>query len=426
MISPVRQIVAARYLVLEKGPPMEAGAILYGSGHIEAVDTLAALKRSYPEVRVTEYVDAVVVPLLVNAHTHLELTDFPRWARKNGQQGAPRGFVDWILGLIAVKKNLDQDSYRSSLLNGIEQSLTQGVGVVGDILAHHSSRSAYLGSSLAGILYLETLGQDPAMIRRLKKGLHLVLDEPFAAHINIGLSPHSPYTISRQYLRYIYHLCRQRGLRCCTHLAESEEELRFTDDSRGDLAERFYPAIGWQGFVPPPSGVRPTTYLDQQGGLFPENLLVHGVHLNVQDIELLARRKMTLALCPRSNAKLKVGKAPAAQLKKAGVRLVLGTDSLASNDSLSIWDEICFAAKWFHGELDAPTLFSMATQAGADALGVGAIYGSLQAGKRAAFQVIRVPEICEAGQLFEYFTSGVQQDDILQIYSDGAPLLSGV
>ncbi len=130
----------------------------------------------------------------------------------------------------------------------------------------------------------------------------------------------------------------------------------------------------------------PVEYLQQQGGLFPENLLVHGVQLREKEIALLAAEKMSLALCPRSNARLKVGRAPASELLKAGVNLCLGTDSLASCDSLSIWDEMAFAHRWFEGQLDAPSLFRMATLAGAQALGLDHCSGSLEKGKKRVFR----------------------------------------
>ncbi len=420
------QIITSRLLVTADRPPLEDGALLCHGDRIAAVDDLASLKKNHPDVVVKDYGDAVILPLLVNAHTHLELTDFHHWADKKGEQADEHSnFVDWILQLIQVKKKLDPDNYRHAVINGIDQSIRAGTGVIGDILAHHSARSAYQNAPLAGVVFLETLGQDPAMIRRLKKSLHQTLDEPFAAEAVLGISPHSPYTISNVYLRHIYDLCKRRGLRCCTHVAESEEELRFTRDSRGAIAERFYQAINWQGFIPPPSGLRPVAYLEKLGGLFPENLLVHGVHLDDKEIALLAQNRMSLALCPRSNERLKVGKAPAGRLHKAGINLALGTDSLASNDNLSIWDEMHFAAHWFAGELDAPTIFSMATQQGADALGVGEDYGSLGTGKRGSFQIVSAPAGA-AAEVYEYFTSGITTDDIMQIYRDGRPQLSGV
>lgn len=420
------QIYAAKYLVSGIAPPIEGGAILCVSGKIAAVDTLAALKRQHPGLPVTDYPSGILLPLLINAHTHLELTDFPIWAHSNGQTQQPQKFIDWILNLIQVKKGLDQASYGQALKNGIEQSLAFGTGGVGDILAHHSARTAYAGTPLYGNLYLETLGQNPAVIRRLKKGLQQTLDHPFDAHLRLGVSPHSPYTISTTYLRYIYRLCQKRGLRCSTHVAESADEVDFTCDSRGDLAERFYPAINWQGFIPSPMKVRPVEYLSQQGGLFPENLLVHGVHLDPDDIELLGGKKMFLALCPRSNARLGVGRAPAAQLLKAGVRLALGTDSLASNDSLSVWDELAFAASWFDKDLDAPTLFHMATSTGAEALGIDHQLGSLSCAKHASFQVVHAPSELTAGGIYDYFTSGISQNDIMQICVEGELRLSGI
>lgn len=423
---PQQRIIAADFLVTTGRAPIERGALLCNADRIVAVDSLGALQKAHPGVVVKAYDDAVILPLLVNAHTHLELTDFPCWAANKGEPvDEHKGFVDWILQLIQVKKKLDPESYRHAVVNGIDQSLRAGTGVVGDILAHHSARDIYHHAPLAGVVYLETMGQNPALIRRLKKALHQALAEPFAAPAALGVSPHSPYTISNVYLRHIYNLCRRRGLRCCTHVAESEDELNFTRDSRGAIAERFYHAINWQEFIPAPIGLRPVAYLEKLGGLFPQNLLVHGVHLDDKDIALLAHKKMSLALCPRSNERLKVGKAPAGQLKKAGINLALGTDSLASNDSLSIWDEMHFAAHWFAGELDAPTIFAMATQQGADALGVGENFGSLDVGKKSSFQVVSAPAAA-AGELHEYFTSGIATDAIMQIYHDGVPQLSGV
>lgn len=422
----MQQIITAKYLVNPDAPPVESGALLCHDGKIIAVDTLAHIKRQYPEATVTDYPDAVLLPLFVNGHTHLELTDYPHWRKDKNLVEEPDNFIDWILQLIRIKKGLKESHYNNSLKNGIEQSLTAGTGAVGDILAHYGARATYSGTSLGGILYLETLGQDPAVIRRVKKGLLQTLDEPFEAQAALGVSPHSPYTISTTYLRQVYDLCRQRKLRCCTHVAESPDEVTFMSDSRGGLAERFYPSIGWQGFIPLPMRKRPVAYLHQQGGLFPENLLVHGVQLDDDEIGMLANHKMSLVLCPRSNAKLQVGKAPVEKLKNAGVKLVLGTDSLASNDSLSMWDEMAFAATWFAGVLDAPALLRMVTKSGADILGVGDQQGEIAPKKRAGFQVVRVPSEVKATDLSDYLVSGIEQDAIIQVYIDGQPLRSGL
>ncbi|MEA3361894.1 MAG: amidohydrolase family protein [Thermodesulfobacteriota bacterium] len=412
-------IYTAKYLVTTNAPPIEGGALLVHGDRIISVATLKEIKRNNPGVKVVDFHDALLVPLLINAHTHLELTDFGQWSKLAGEVAPPENFVDWILRLIRIKRNLSGKQYQLSLCHGIEQSVASGTGAVGDILAHHSVRKLYHSSPLLGSLFLETLGQDPAVVRRLKNELKETLKDDVVGSVKLGISPHSPYTISKDYLQSVYSYCQQQKIRCTTHLAESSEEVDFVERGHGDLAGRFYSQIGWEKYLPQPSGLCPVEYLQQQGGLFPENLLVHGVQLNDAEIQLLAEKQMRLVLCPRSNAKLNVGKAPAGKLLQSGVKLALGTDSLASCDSLSVWDEIAFAHQWFEGELDAPTLFAMATQGGAEALGLEDEIGTLEAGKLAGFQILRPQTSVAIAEIFDYFVSSRCTDDIIQVYHRG-------
>ncbi len=411
-------IYTAKYFVSASAPPVEGGAFVVLDGQIVAVGSLAEVRRSYPAVKVIDYPDAILTPLLVNAHTHLELTDYPDWNRHTAGE-SPTSFVDWILHLIEIKRTLDETDYRLSLRHGIEQSMAAGTGAVGDILSQYGLRDLYTQAPLNGFAFLETLGQDPEKIGKISHRLHQALDDDSCGSVPLGVSPHSPYTISRDYLTRIYSWCRNNGSRCTTHLAESAEEVQFVEKSCGDLAGRFYPYVGWEGYIPPPSGLRPVEYLAHAGGLFPENLLVHGVQLNDAEIATLAEKNMSLVLCLRSNAQLDVGHAPAGKLQRAGVKLALGTDSLSSCDSLSIWDEMAFAHRWFDGELDAPTLFRMATLGGAEVLGLESRIGSLEIGKSASFQVLRPKTTVAVAELFDYFISPTCTDDIVQVYHQG-------
>ena len=419
----MNRIYTAKYLASSNAPTLVGGALLVHAGRIAAIGTLGDLKRSHPNSEIVDFADALIVPLLVNAHTHLELTDYPLWATNAGETEPAKNFVDWILRLIRIKQKLNIDNYRDSLRNGIDQSIAAGTGAVGDILSQYALRNIYHHCTLIGSLYLETLGQDPDVICKIKKNLDEALKDEFIGSVELGISPHSPYTISQNYLQSLYYHCQQTKLRCATHLSESSDEVTFVEQSRGDLASRLYSQIGWENYIPQPSGLRPVEYLLQQNGLFPENLLVHGVQLNTIEIEILADKRMTVVLCPRSNAKLGVGVAPAGNLYRAGVKLALGTDSLASCDSLSIWDEMAFAQNCFNGELDAPTLFNLATQGGADALGVGEKIGSLEAGKIAAFQVLRPKTTVAVADVFDYFVSPTCTADIVQVYHYGRPQL---
>ncbi len=412
-------IYSAKYLVSADAPPVVGGALLVHDGKIAAVGSLAEVQRSYPAVAVVDYPDTILTPLLVNAHTHLELTDYPDWQRQAAGENLPANFVDWVLQLIGVKRNLKGDDYRISLQHGLEQSLAAGTGVLGDILSQFGCRDLYRQSPLSGCAFLETLGHDPESIATRSATLHQALNEETAGSISLGVSPHSPYTISRDYLSRIYSWCSQHVCRCTTHLAESAEEVQFIEQSCGDLAERFYPRVGWKGYIPRPSGVRPVDYLDQVGGLFPGNLLVHGVQLTDPEIVTLAEKKMSLVLCPRSNAQLDVGRTPAGKLHRSGVKLALGTDSLASCETLSIWDEMAFAHQWFDGDLDATTLFRMATLGGAEVLGLETETGSLDIGKTANFQVLRPKTTVAVDEVFDYFISPGCTDAIVQVYHQG-------
>jgi cytosine/adenosine deaminase-related metal-dependent hydrolase len=279
---------------------------------------------------------------------------------------------------------------------------------------------------LHGVLFLESLGQDPEIISKFRQELRAVLAEEMIGHMQLGLSPHSPYTISAEYLHEVFDKCQRQQLPCSTHLAESEAEVEFLNSGEGPLAEKLYPFIGWEYLLPPARKLRPAEYLSRQGGLFPGNLLVHGVHLSADEIKLLAMQRMSLVLCPRSNARLKVGRAPVADLQAAGVSLCLGTDSMASNDSLSIWDELAFAHSWYQGALDAPTLFRMATQNGAAVLGVEAQLGSLTTGKMSAFQVLQPQTLPAQSDIFDFLTAPGRGAEINQVYLLGSACLSGL
>jgi len=413
------RIYTAQWVVPAGAPAIEGGALLDVAGRIAAVGPLDEVRHSAPAAEVEDFGEALLAPLLVNAHTHLELTAFPEWSNAAEQGAEPRNFVDWILFLIQVKRGVALKQFAASLARGIRQSLAAGTGAVGDVCAHHDCRTEYRDGDLLGVLFLETLGQEPELILRAERRLSRVLRTPWPGPIALGLSPHSPYSISPSYMERVYRRCRRRGLRCATHLAESVAEVEFLSTGRGELALRLFPEVGWGGFLPPVARRSPVTYLEERGGLFPENLLVHGVQLTVPEIETLAERRMSVALCPRSNARLDVGKAPAGRLQKAGVCLALGTDSRASCDNLSVWEELAFAHTWFEGELDAPTLFEMATLGGARALGVEREFGSLTVGKQSSFQVLRPAHLPRAGELAEFLVAPGRAADISRVVVRG-------
>jgi 5-methylthioadenosine/S-adenosylhomocysteine deaminase len=172
----------------------------------------------------------------------------------------------------------------------------------------------------------------------------------------------------------------------CIHAAESPAETAWLRDGSGEIAEVLYAAAGWPVDAHRAPGCSPIAYLGQLGVLHARPLLVHGVQVDRDDLQLLARSDAAVAHCPRSNARLGCGRLPYAAYRSADVRLALGTDSRASAPSLSLWEEMAaaYATHCAAGEeLDPHDLLRLATLGGAEALGIADELGSLDAGKHA-------------------------------------------
>jgi len=418
-------LYTARYLVPVASAAIEDGALLVQHGRIAAVGRRRELAATHAGAEVVDFGDAVLLPPFTNAHTHLELTHFARWAKELGEIAVPDSFVGWIQRVIRVKQRMVPTRYLLSAEEGIRQSLAAGTGAVGDILSCFPARTAYAGTPLKGRLYLETLGLDPARNREILNRIGALLDEPAAGALVRGVSPHSPYTLSAsaEYLEKVYDFARRRHVPLCTHLAESVDEVEFLQEADGPLARVLYPFVGWRDMLPPAARRSPVAYLEERGGLVPGNLLVHGVQVTAADVGRLARAGVTVVLCPRSNARLGVGKAPVELYLEQGVPLALGTDSLASCDTLSIWDEMAFARSWFAGRLAPAQLLRMATRNGATALGLAGEMGELAAGSGAHFQVLRPASLPSFGELEEFLCSPGRSGEVSALCLDGRDVL---
>lgn len=416
-------LYSARYLLPMGAPVIEGGALLVEGGRILAVGDAGQLRRQHPGVNLCDFGEGILLPPLVNAHTHLELTAFPQWAEHLGETSPPKSFVDWIKRVIRVKRGIDLNLFLPSLRSGIQQSLAAGTGAVGDILSYFPARDGYAGTQLRGTLFLETLGRDPGQGRKILQGIGALLDERYCGQVQLGLSPHSPYTLSLEYLQAVLDYGRRRRVRRSIHLGESPAESVFLADSSGEIAEILYPLVGWKDMVPPPARRSPVAYLKEAGGLHPDILLVHGVQVKDEDAAELGRAGVSMVLCPRSNARLEVGVAPVQLYLRHGVNLALGTDSLASCDSLSIWDEIVFARKSYAPWLDPPQLLRMATLQGAQALGLEGELGALRSGWGAHFQLLRPSNLPALGDLEEFLCSPGRSQEVAALFLGGRDVL---
>jgi len=221
--------------------------------------------------------------------------------------------------------------------------------------------------------------------------------------------------VSEEFFRELRDFAGEKALPLMVHLSESRDESTFFFDSTGPIADKLYPFVDWDEYLPPARRTSSTAYLDSLEVLRPGTTVVHCVHITPSEAEILQKRGVSVVLCPRSNEKLDVGTAPVHLLKAAGITLALGTDSLASNDSLSLFDEARFLLQKFPEQFTPSEVLHMMTLSGAEAIGRGADIGSLQEGKRGDFLVLSLQEkpgkdlcleIIEEGKIREVYLNG--------------------
>lgn len=408
-------IYGASWLVSPHIPPLSGGALLVRDGVIIAVGTLNELMRDHAAAPVVDYPGCAILPGFVNAHTHLELSHFSAWRLRTHVDYNPRSFVDWIIQLVKIKRGLKAEDYEASVREGMRMCLEAGTTAVGEIVSNPSISGLYRTAPLSGRLYIELLGHDPTIFRTLLDQAINTGQVDMPASFAAGLSPHAPYTISAENMLMIQEASFSRKLPLSIHVSESTAETDFLFDSSGPLADLLYPFVNWERYLTPPRRCSSTQLLDRAGLLSPSTLAVHCVHVTLADAAILKERGVSVALCPRSNDCLDVGRAPVAMLKKLQIPLSLGTDSLASNDSLSLWEEMRFALDAFPQELTPLDVFQMVTTGAAAALGISLTCGSLEPEKRADFQVVGgVGDVAEKvleraiskGELHEVYAAG--------------------
>ncbi len=364
-------VYEADWIVPVEGDPVRGGGVAVTDGRIEAVGPAAELegeRRRFP--------DAVLLPGFVNAHTHLEYAVYAGF-------GDGLAFPPWIdLHVTRKRRLLDGDAVAIARL-GAAECLRSGVTTLADASFTGAAAPACADLGLHAVVHIEVFGDDPdAALARVER-LHEAVGASVSERVRLGVSPHAPYTTSAD----VYAACAGLGLPLVTHLAESPAEQDWLVHGRGAMA------AAADLLVPPPrtTGVR---LLAERGLLGPGVLAAHCVHVDADEVALLAEHDVAVAHCPRSNAILGCGTAPLAELLAAGVRVGLGTDSPASTPSFDLFEEMRTAVYTARAREQTPDALSasaaleLATLGSARALGLEDEAGSLAAGKRADLTVV--------------------------------------
>jgi 5-methylthioadenosine/S-adenosylhomocysteine deaminase len=392
------------------GVVLEGSAVAVRGARIEAVLEAQAARARYPGAAVVELPEHVLLPGLVNAHTHAAMTlmrgladDLPlmRWLSEH----------IWPVEMRHVTPEFVRDGTRLACA----EMLRGGITCFNDMYFYpEAALEAALAAGMRAVVGMIVVDFPTAYASDaddyLQKGLALrdrYRDDPRASFC---LAPHAPYTVSDDALRKVVTLAGELDVPVHIHVHETEDEVARSVSEHG---------------------VRPLERLRKLGLLGPNLIAVHAAHLTQDEILLLFRHNASVVHCPSSNLKLASGFAPAARLLAEGVNLALGTDGAASNNRLDLFGEMRLAALLGKAvarnaeAIPAHSALRAATLSGAIALGLDDRIGSITAGKEADLTAVRLagPELAPCYDPVSHLVYAAGREHVSHVWVRGELLL---
>ena len=375
-------IYRADWVVSLAGPPIPSGALVVDEGRILQVapaDRIDAPFRS--TARVHDLGASILLPGFVNAHTHLELTCYRNCL-------PPGPLWPWLEGLISLRSETGAgEKEQEAVRAGAVESMIAGVTCVGDISRTGMAVEILRDQSIRKVCYIELISgatQPPDSTAALAVALEHYKDSSMPGRLFLGVSPHAPYTVTEDDLLGTAALAKAVPARLAMHLLETAEEANWLS-GKGDLPKRFRcrgladTAFGHPGI--------PLGLLERTGILNGEPLLAHANYVTDEQLDHLAASRASVVWCPRAHRYFGHADHRWLDMIDRGINVCVGTDSVASNDSLSILDELRYLRCERH-DLPPELLLELGTSRGARALGLGDRLGSLEVGKLADFVAI--------------------------------------
>jgi 5-methylthioadenosine/S-adenosylhomocysteine deaminase len=388
------------------------GAVAIDQGAIVAVGTASDLAKAWRARRTLDARGGIVMPGLVNAHTHAPMVLFRGIADD-------LKLMDWLQKFIfpAEKRNVTAPFVKTGTLLAALEMIRSGTTTFADMYYFEDQVAEAAKQAGLRVVAGETLIEFPAPDNPTTKDT-LAYAEKFLARwkgdplVTAAVAPHSTYLADPETLQASRALADKYGAPLLIHLSESADEQR-------QVRERY--------------GKTPTEHLRDLGVLRKGVVGAHGVWLTPGDRAILKQAEVGVSHCPQSNMKISSGAAPVADMLKEGLRLGLGTDGAASNNDLDMFEEMMTAAllsKHVTGDpttAPAPAVLEMATLGGARALGMEDRLGSLEKGKRADLVVVGLKQP-RANPLYDpvsHLVYAAKGADVQQVVIEGRVVLDG-
>ncbi|MFZ3064924.1 MAG: amidohydrolase family protein [Nitrospirota bacterium] len=402
-------ILSAEIILPISRQPVYNGAILIKNGKIEDIDTKERLLNKYKDEEHLNLKESVLMPGLINLHTHLELTALKGSIIDKNNPAIPSEKIDlvsWILALIESKKRSSGNELSSGIKIGIKEVVSTGTTTIADLTTRNTIYStsvfgesfyAIKEAKLRAFVFVEVLNFDSSAAVTYWKDTQKVIEQirkDEDSLTSIGIAPHSIYSVSSKLLKIVRDYAVKEKIKMSMHVAESMEEKEFVSKNKGIIKDIYHKKFNWYGkrdFKRYPTSIE---YIDKNGLLSKDLLAVHCVHLTDEDIKRLSGNNTPVVLCPRSNTLIGVGIASFDKLASKSITIGIGTDSLASNYSLNMWDEMRFAYLFYRKtsrtNIKAEDIIKCGTINGAKALSINNKIGTLDIGKEADLIAVRL------------------------------------
>jgi cytosine/adenosine deaminase-related metal-dependent hydrolase len=378
--------VRARIVFPVAAPPMFDGVV-----HIEGGRVVQVSPKPPAGVPLTDLGDVALFPGMVNAHTHLDLSDRKK---RLGKPGTPMS--DWVR--MVINERTTPKKKLNAVNSGAMQSIRHGVTTLADIATYDPLELPTINGGPRSLRFHEVIGFSQArapsahsgLVKKLKRSKAEGAPKLDGAPME-GVAPHAPYTVSPPLLRNLVNSAAEWDVPVAFHLAESKEELDFLMTGAGGFQEILEERSMWDPWAVPRGSV-PLDYLRILTRA-PKALVIHGNYLERKELAFLARHRdsMSLVYCPRTHNFFQHDPYPLEIALSLGVRVALGTDSLASNPDLSVLNEMRIAAAR-HPRVPAEAILEMGTLAAAHAMGLGHLVGALSPGRYADMTAVPIPD----------------------------------
>jgi cytosine/adenosine deaminase-related metal-dependent hydrolase len=390
------QIIQAKYVVPCTGDVFNDGAVAVEDDRIVAVGPLDKVCRQVNSNRVRDLGDVAILPAPINAHTHLEFSDL------TGPLGQPGiEFTSWIREVMRDRAQrrdrsaaTTEEHSRQSISRGLHLLQKSGTTAVGEIATQLLRFEGTLETPVL-VSFYELIGISADRIENAKQQASAWFSANPADQMEnqhrFGLSPHAPYSCHVELVQWACKQSARHHFPVAMHLAETRAELELLATATGP----FHEMLEEFGFWNKPAFASPRSPIDYLQVLAQADraLIVHGNYLNNSELEFIAEHhdRMSIVFCPRTHDYFRHEDYPLSQILEKGIPVALGTDSLASNPDLNVWNEAAFVAHAFP-QLDPQTILNMITTSAAQSLGLSQTHGSIEPGKLARMVTIDIPE----------------------------------